>query len=76
MFTLSSDQLQQTSVVINIYDKDPVDSDDFMGEVVIHLASIPGISSGTITRTYSIRPKVTNAWSFFIQLALISSLAI
>ena len=58
MFALTREQLPQTSVVINVFDKDTGNPDDFMGEVVISLASLPGILTRTITQTYSVRPKV------------------
>ncbi|XP_065060169.1 laminin subunit alpha-1-like [Rhopilema esculentum] len=57
MFALTREQLPQTSVVINIFDKDTGNPDDFMGEVIISLASLPGILTGTVTNTYSVRPK-------------------
>ena len=59
MFSLSSNQLQQTSLVIDVYDKDISDADEFMGEVVISLGSIPGILSGTVTQTYQLNAKVS-----------------
>ena len=59
MFSLSSSQLQQTTLLIDVYDKDISDADEFVGEVTINLASIPGILTGTVSQTYQVKPKVS-----------------
>eukprot|EP00794_Sanderia_malayensis_P010016 gene10016-11039_t len=55
MFSLTSVQLFQTLLIVQLYDKDPLDADDFIGEVVINVGAMPAILSGTVTSFYPVR---------------------
>ena len=59
MFTVTEAQLAKTNLLIQLYDKDAADNDDFLGEVVVNLGGISGILSGTVNQTYQIRPQVS-----------------
>ena len=59
-FFVTPAQMKVTNLIITLYDRDPDNKDDFMGEVVIRLNDIlPRITQGATQNTYQLKLQVS-----------------
>lgn len=64
-FLIQLEQMSQTELIIQVYDYDTSNDDDFMGEVVIKMDKIlPIILQGATQNTYPLKPQVIHEFLY------------